>query len=262
MKTSLQSHRIWSMFVASAALGAVAMFVLDPDKGRRRRALFRDKARRSLSNTTRILQVSARDLGHRARGLRATARHLLVRNRATDDLVLIERVRAKMGRIVSHPHAIQIGARDGRVTLSGPILPGEATPLLEAVRSVWGVSSIEDHLIVFDRPESIPSLQGGVRRNAGEIARREWRPTWRIAAMLGGGVLAVFALQSRGAARIALAMASAGLATRGAANVPLSRLARPKRRTALTNDDAKMPIGYDAMSSGTGRSDATNPALH
>jgi len=71
-------------------------------------------------------------------------------------------------------------------------------------------------------------------------------------------------LQSRGAARIALAMASAGLATRGAANVPLSRLARPKRRPALTNADhrAKMPIGYDAMSSETGRSDTANPALH
>jgi hypothetical protein len=208
--------------------------------------------------------VSARDLGHRARGLRATARHLLVRNRATDDLVLIERVRAKMGRIVSHPHAIQIGARDGHVTLSGPILPGEAKPLLEAVRSVWGVSSIEDHLIVFDRPQSIPSLQGGVRRNGGEIARREWRPTWRIAAVLGGGVLAIFALQSRGAARLALAMAGAGLATRGAANVPLSRLARPKRRSALMNDHhrARMPIGYDAMASRTSRSDTVHPALH
>src|SRR5438128_1284369 len=96
MKTSLQSPSIWSMFVASAALGAAAMFVFDPDKGRRRRALLRDKARRSFTNAARILQVSARDLGHRARGLRASARRVLARKRATDDLVLIERVRAKM----------------------------------------------------------------------------------------------------------------------------------------------------------------------
>ena len=64
MKTSLQSPRIWSMFVASAALGAAAMFVLDPDKGRRRRALFRDKARRSLAHVAHVVQVSTRDLGH------------------------------------------------------------------------------------------------------------------------------------------------------------------------------------------------------
>ena len=264
MKNSLQTPGFMGLLAGGAALGALTMFVFDPDKGRRRRALFRDQARRSLAHAAHVVQVSTRDLGHRARGLRATARHLLARNRATDDLVLIERVRAKMGRVVSHPHAIQIGARDGRVTLSGPILPGEATPLLEAVRSVWGVSSIEDHLIVFDRPESIPSLQGGVRRNGSEIARREGWPTWRIAAVLGGGVLAIFALQSRGAARIALAMAGAGLATRGAANVPLSRLTQPKRRSRLIHDDhrAKMPIDHDAMSSGTGRSDAAHPALH
>src|SRR4051794_5052509 len=158
MRSSAHSPRIVSLVVAGAALGAAAMYVLDPNKGRRRRALFRDKARRSLTSFAHVLTVSARDLGHRAQGLAAITRRSMTRNRVTDDLVLIERVRARMGRVVSHPHAIQIGASSGRVTLSGPILPNEATPLIDAVRAVPGVSSIEDHLVIFDRPESIPSL--------------------------------------------------------------------------------------------------------
>ena len=195
MRSSPQSPRILSIAVAGAALGAAAMYVFDPNKGRRRRALFRDKARRSLTSFAHVLSVSARDIGHRAQGLAAITRRALTPDRAADDLVLIERVRARMGRIVSHPHAVQIGARSGRVTLSGPILPNEATPLLEAVRVVPGVSSIEDHLVIFDRPESIPSLQGGRSRDNRPANRRgERNRFWRNAAVVAGGALAITAL--------------------------------------------------------------------
>ena len=228
-----QSPRIWSKIVASAALGAAAMYVLDPSKGRRRRAIFRDKTRSSLTNITHLAQVSARDIGHRVQGFGATARRLFMGSDAADDLVLIERVRAKMGRVVSHPHAIQIGAHDGRVTLSGPILASEASPLLNAVRSVWGVSSIDDHLVAYDRPESIPALQGGARRNAmqSERIQEEWTPALRVAAVVGGGALAICALRQRGLMRLALATMAVGLTARGAANLPLKRVAGlPRRR--------------------------------
>ena len=230
MKTSLQYPRLLSTIVMGAALGAATMFIFDPDKGRRRRALVRDQARRSLLDAGHLVQVSARDLGHRARGVRATVRRFFKRNRVADDLVLIERVRAKMGRVVSHPHAIQIGARNGRVTLSGPILPAEAEPLLDAVRSVWGVSSIEDHLVIFDRPDSIPSLQGGRRRAETTQSRRTVPSIGRVAAIVAGGALALWAVRAPGASRIALAAADAGLAARGAANKALLRTARNLRR--------------------------------
>ena len=81
------------------------------------------------------------------------------------------------------------------MTLSGPILPNEATPLLEAVRVVPGVSSIEDHLVIFDRPESIPSLQGGRSRDNRPANRRgERNRFWRNAAVVAGGALAITAL--------------------------------------------------------------------
>ena len=224
---SHQSPLIWRKVVTGAALGAAAMYVLDPNKGRRRRAIFRDKTRSSLANITHLAQVSARDISHRVQGFRATARRLFMGSGATDDLVLIERVRAKMGRVVSHPHAIQIGARDGRITLSGPIVADEASPLLDVVRSVWGVSSIDDHLVVYDRPESIPALQGGGRRNAMrfENMQEEWTPALRVAAVVGGGALAVCAIRQRGLASLVLATIAVGLTARGAANMPLRRVA-------------------------------------
>lgn len=237
MKNAYQSTRIVGTVAISAALGAAAMYIFDPNKGRRRRAVFRDKSRRSLAHVAHLVRVSARDIGHRAQGFRAMARRLLNKNGTTDDLVLIERVRAKMGRVVSHPHAIQIGARSGRVTLSGPIIPGEATPLVDAVRSVFGVTSVEDHLVVYDRPQSIPSLQGNGRHGRADNARHEWAPLWRIAAVLGGGALAACSLRSQGVMRIAFAVAGIGLTARGATNVPLSRLARRTRRHGPVRED-------------------------
>jgi hypothetical protein len=247
MKTTLQYPRLLSTIVVGAVLGAATMFIFDPNKGRRRRALVRDRTRRSLMSAAHLLRVSARDFGHRARGVYATVRRFFKGNRVADDLVLIERVRAKMGRIVSHPHAIQIGARNGSVTLSGPILPAEAEPLLDTVRSVWGVSAVEDHLVIFDRPDSIPSLQGG-RRNAGPAQSRHGMASsiGRVAAILAGGALALFAVRAQGAVRIALAAAGAGLATRGAANKPLLRAVSNARRGPKINGDRHTSTAFDS----------------
>src|SRR5439155_25138579 len=122
---------------------------------------------------------------------------------APDDLVLIERVRARMGRVVSHPHAIQVGAENGRISLSGPILASEVQSLLHAARSVAGVVEIEDHLIAHPHADSIPSLQGGSLRQ--EVRQGNWTPVLRIAAVVGGGLLAAYGIRQRGLAGITLA---------------------------------------------------------
>src|SRR5438093_8270350 len=163
MKTEIESHRVWAV-VASFALGAAAMYFTDPDKGRRRRAIIRDRSRSAVAEILDFVNVAARDAAHRAQGVRAQAQRQVDHGETPDDLKLIERVRARLGRVVSHPHAIQVGAYNGRVTLSGPILAGEVLQLLEAVRSARDVLEIEDHLDVHARPDSVPSLQGVSRR--------------------------------------------------------------------------------------------------
>jgi gas vesicle protein len=55
--------------LAGAVAGALAMFIFDPDSGRRRRALARDKAVKLANDTTDTVQHAARDLRDRAQGL-------------------------------------------------------------------------------------------------------------------------------------------------------------------------------------------------
>lgn len=63
--------------VGGMALGALMMFLLDPDKGRRRRALARDKMSSAAVRTRKRIDAKSRDLANRAKGLRAEASHIL-----------------------------------------------------------------------------------------------------------------------------------------------------------------------------------------
>jgi hypothetical protein len=209
--------------IGSAALGALAMFLLDPDKGKRRRAIARDKALSLIDDSRDAAGVAARDATHRIQGAQARVRRLFRRGPVPDDLQLIERVRARMGRLVSHPHAIQVGAHDGRITLSGPILAREAQRLVHAIGNVWGVSEVENRLVVHEHPESVSSLQGGVAR--ADIAHEHWTPALRLAALAGGAALAFYGMRRRSLTGSAIAGAGLALAARGATNVPLAHLA-------------------------------------
>jgi len=227
MSRDLEAQHALTKLLAGAALGAIAMYVMDPDKGRRRRALARDKAMSVFADTRDAFGVAARDASHRLQGWRARARRLFAHEEALDDLRLIERVRARMGRLVSHPHAIQVGANHGRVTLSGPILESEAERLVDAVRMVWGVSEVDDRLVVHATSESISSLQGGAdeRRPRADALQEHWAPTLRVAAIVGGSALSLYGLRHRSLAGLAVMAAGVALVARGATNLPMRRLA-------------------------------------
>lgn len=62
--------------LGGAAVGALTMFLLDPDKGNRRRAQARDKMYSAVVKTRKRVDAKSRDLANRAEGLRAEARHL------------------------------------------------------------------------------------------------------------------------------------------------------------------------------------------
>jgi len=242
MKTGYDYPHDWTKVAGATALGIVAMYMLDPDKGKRRRALVGDKAYSFVTDTRQALGAAARDAAHRIEGLRARARRLVTDMPVPDDLQLIERVRARMGRLVSHPHAIQVGANNGRVTLSGPVLAHEVSRLLDAIRSVWGVSSIEDRLVVYDSAESISSLQGGTdRRPPPPFMRERWTPAAQGAAIIGGGLLSMYGLRDRSLLGLALAGGGIALMVRGATNRPLAALTG-RESERLHGQQASAPI--------------------
>jgi len=184
--------------LTGVGLGATLAFILDPIAGARRRALVRDKAIWSAKRTGRVLDATARDMAHRATGIAAATRSRWTSEEVDDD-TLLERVRAKLGRVCSHPRAIDIETRGGDVTLRGPILASEVDDVLATTASVRGVRSVINELESHDSAVGIPSLQGEGRL-AGptlDILQRNWAPaTQALVAMtalgIGGLLLAAY----------------------------------------------------------------------
>lgn len=148
-------------FLFGALAGAGAMYLLDPDRGNRRRALLRDQlvhARHELEDAGEGAAGRAQDVTNRARGAAAEARGAL-RSDGVDDAVLEARVRSAIGRAVTSPGSILVDVYQGRVTLRGPVLADEADELLSKVESVDGVGVVENRLNVQERAGSTPGLQ-------------------------------------------------------------------------------------------------------
>src|SRR5262245_20884398 len=101
-------------------LGAGLAYFLDPQLGRRRRAILRDNGIHWLRQLGDTLETTGRDVSNRAHGLLAETKARLGHEDGASDDVIASRVRSKVGRIVSHPRAIEIAVHDGHVSLRGP----------------------------------------------------------------------------------------------------------------------------------------------
>jgi osmotically-inducible protein OsmY len=146
-------------FIGGIGIGAGLMYMLDPDRGSRRRALVRDKIISAANRVPDAAGATARDLRNRASGVVAGAKSLLKSDEVSDE-VLVERVRSELGRVISHPRAIEVVAEQGRVTLSGPVLADEVVELISRVSSVRGVTGVENQLEVHEQVGDVPGLQG------------------------------------------------------------------------------------------------------
>ncbi len=166
--------REWAMVLGGLGLGAALMYVLDPERGKRRRALVRDKAVRLSRKASDRLDARSRDWRNRARGAAAEVK-AMARSEEISDPVLEERVRAEIGRVVSNPGALEVSAAAGTVTLSGPVLASEVDDLLSAAHGVRGVDDVENRLQVYESAEGVPALQGSKGpRSKAERGRDRW----------------------------------------------------------------------------------------
>jgi BON domain len=133
--------------VGGAGLGAAFMYLFDPDCGKQRRAVLRNRILHGVRSSGDTLGVVSRSLANRSRGLlaRARSRSPLVPEPVSDP-VLAERVRSQIGHAVTHAGAIGMSVREGRVTLTGRVLCGEVRRLLKRVSRVPGVTCVENEL--------------------------------------------------------------------------------------------------------------------
>jgi BON domain-containing protein len=168
--------RAAAILLGGLGLGAALMYVLDPERGKRRRAVVRDKAVSVTKKTGDSLGSRSRDWKNRAKGVAAEVRSL-ARKEDVSDPVVEERVRAEIGRHVSTPGAIDVISTDGTVALSGAVLASEVDDLISAVRGVAGVEDVENRLEMYATADDAPALQGarGPRSKAERGAER-WDP--------------------------------------------------------------------------------------
>lgn len=218
-------NREVTLLVSGIGLGAALMYVLNPNRGRRRRALLRDQLVSAAHRTPDAIGTTARDLTNRARGLAAQAGSMFSREEVSDE-VLVARVRSKLGRVVSHPSSIEVTANQGRVTLSGPVLAHEVDDLLSCVSGVAGVADVENRLEVHEQAGGVPGLQGGRPRPGDrfELMQENWSPAARLLTGAAGGALAAYGLSRRDPLSLTLGAVGVGLLARGVTNLEMKRL--------------------------------------
>jgi uncharacterized membrane protein len=212
--------------ISGLGIGAGLMYIFDPDRGKRRRAQVRNTVRHAANKTSDAIGKTSRDLANRVSGIVAEAESVVFPRDKASNEVLEGRVRAKLGRFISHPSSIEVKAADGRVVLSGPILAREVDGLLKRVQGIRGVVSIENRLNVHERPGTESGLQGG-RGSVGErsaLLQANWSPTTRLLAGAAGGALAIYAAKRRGLVGAAIGPVGLVMLSRALTNLEIKRL--------------------------------------
>lgn len=212
--------------IGAAGLGMLAMYLFDPQAGRRRRAIATDKLYSTRLRMEHMADLASRDGANRGRGLWADLRARFSAGEHVQGHKLEERVRSRIGRAVANPHAIRVRAdEDGTVTLSGPVLASEVPKLMRTTWAVRGVKKIESALDVHESPGNVSALQGA------KVARRQWQTVdaWSpsVRMLAGGAGLAAAAMGvARGRALgLVGALAGGALLARSVTNHRLADLA-------------------------------------
>ena len=209
--------------IAGVVAGAGAMYLLDPDRGARRRSLLRDQGVHVGHKLGDGFSATTRDARNRALGAAAEVRARFRRDQAGDE-ILHDRIRSAVGRVISHPGAIDVDVTDGRVTLRGHVLADELDPLINRVKRVRGVTEVHNQLEIHRTAEGEPSLQGSGRGEHAELLRENWAPATRFVVGIVGGLLVFRTASARGPLSRALRLAGMGLLARAASNIPPRRM--------------------------------------
>jgi hypothetical protein len=148
---------IW-VLIGGVGAGAVAMFLLDPAEGRRRRHALREGRERIARAGMHRLSGFGHHLVHEARGF---GWRIAERWKApvSDDL-LAERVRSQVGHAVCYGGKVEVAVHEGRVTLSGPVFCEEVRRLVRRVSRIPGVTAVVNELEAYRRPRGPVSVSG------------------------------------------------------------------------------------------------------
>jgi hypothetical protein len=131
---------------AAFAAGAALMYYLDPQSGRRRRALARERGIAAGHDTGRLLHGKTRHARDRAWGALARARAAFQDDAPADD-VLCDRVRSAMGHIIEHPGQVNVDVQQGYVVVRGRASIEEIEDLTLRLGAMRGVVGVDNRIV-------------------------------------------------------------------------------------------------------------------
>jgi hypothetical protein len=208
--------------LSGVLLGAGAMYVLDPDRGAQRRSLLRDKSIWVSRKVSEGVGSTARDVRNRSGGSAAALASKLKRDQAGDEIVQ-ERVRSALGRVSSHPGAIEVSVYNRRVILRGQVPAAEVNSIIRSIGRVRGVREVENQLEVYQDTSKLSSLQGSGRP---PIGRTRLSPTSRLLLGTFGTAAAIAGMKKKGALSTLLSGIGLSAVAQAVFNVGLGRVAR------------------------------------
>ncbi len=132
--------------VAGAAIGATAMYLFDPNRGKVRRARLIDSAASRARRAGKQATAKVEDLFHRSQGLIAEASANFRSGPAADDNLISQRVRSLMGHLTHNAQRVESEVSDGMVALRGVLTEEERRRLVAKVGRIPGVKSVVDCL--------------------------------------------------------------------------------------------------------------------
>jgi hypothetical protein len=138
----------WLLAVPAALLGALASYLLDPDRGRGRRARLGDQAARVMRRGVWRAQRGARMIGATLEGKAQAMRHRGEEGPMANDAALADKVESELFRDPSIPKGkINVNVEQGRVVLRGEVDDDAQRRKLERQASrIPGVWSVENLL--------------------------------------------------------------------------------------------------------------------
>ena len=128
----------------SLGVGAALMYFLDPDNGRRRRALVRDQLVRGGHSLQDASEAAVRAAANRTRGAIKRTQQRITGEDAVEDSILEERVRSALGHIIDDLNSFTVRATSGNVVLEGAAKDIES--IVECTQHVRGVRDVDTRL--------------------------------------------------------------------------------------------------------------------
>lgn len=138
--------KTWTRLAAAVAAGAALMYYLDPQSGRRRRTLLRNRGASAGQDAGRLVRDNSREAVDRAGDVLRRARGALVGTPPADD-VLLDRIRSRMGHVIEHPGQVNVDVQQGFVVLRGRASIEEIEDLTLQLGAMRGVTGVDNRLI-------------------------------------------------------------------------------------------------------------------